>query len=72
MIDHEGQVWLTYAEAAQEAGLKEATVRQWVRRGKAKAHRIGKVSYVRMADLADAEHRTRGQYLAQRQSECHN
>lgn len=66
MIDHDGLEWLTYADASERLNVKEATIRKWVQRGKATSHQIGRVAYVRICDLAGAEHKTRGQYLALR------
>lgn len=38
--------YLTAAEYARRYGIKEATIRQWIRRGKIKAFKIGPVSYI--------------------------
>ncbi len=71
MIDHHGDEWLTVPDAAARIGVDAATIRQWKRRGKVTAHTIAGRVWVRMADVLDAEHDTRGRYLAQRGGECH-
>ena len=67
MIDHHGDEWLPTTDAADRVpGLRAATIRQWVTRGKVTAHLIGGRQWVRMADVWDAEHATRGRFVAQR------
>lgn len=67
MIDHDGVEWLPTREAAQRVpGVKAATIRKWVERGKVAAHLIGGSQWVRMPDVWDAEHATRGRFVAQR------
>ena len=66
MIDHHGDEWLTVRAAAQRLHVAPGTVRSWVARGKVRAHRIGRRWWVRWDDALDAEHDTRGRYLALR------
>lgn len=55
MIDHNGEEWLVTSEAARRVRVNPATIWKWVERGKVRAHRIGKFSWVNMPDLAAAE-----------------
>ena len=70
MIDPHGIEWLPIVEAAERVGVKEDTVRKWVRRGKVRAHTIGagrtSSTFVPVHEVAHAEHDTRGKYRVQR------
>lgn len=66
MIDHHGDEWLLANDAAARARVTPVTIRSWVLRRKVSGHRIGGRLWVRMADVLDAEHATRGRYVAQR------
>lgn len=67
MIDREGVEWLLATEAARRIpGGEATTIRSWVLRGKVRSHRIRGRLWVCMADVLDAEHATRGAFLAQR------
>ena len=68
MIDTHGIEWLPVTEAAQRLDVKPSTVYAWLSRGKVRSHRIGGRAWVRVADLADAEHKTRGAFARQRRA----
>ena len=68
MIDTHGVEWLPVAEAADQLDLKRSTVYAWLSRGKVRSHRIGGRAWVRMPDLMDAEHKTRGAFARQRRA----
>lgn len=67
MRDLDGTEWATVAEAARRVGVTPSTIRTWVYdRGKVEGRTIRRRLWVRMSDVWDAEHATRGRYVAQR------
>lgn len=66
MIDPDGVEWLLATEAARRVQVEPVTIRSWVKRGKVAGHTIRRRLWVRMPDVLDAEHATRGAFLAQR------
>jgi len=62
VIDDDGIEWLTVADAARRARVREDTLRQWRHRGKVRAHLIDGRLWVHMGDITKAEQqwRTRG------------
>ena len=63
-----GELWLYVPDAAARASVRPDTIRKWARRGKVQAHDVGGRLMVRWADVARAEHATRGRYAKQRAS----
>jgi excisionase family DNA binding protein len=43
--------YLTIAQAAEEVGVHEATVRKWIRNGELKGHRAGRHHRIRRTEL---------------------
>ena len=66
MIDLDGIEWLPVGEAAERIGAKPRTVSRWHERGKVLGHVIDGRLWVRMDDVMDGEHKTRGKYAWQR------
>jgi hypothetical protein len=62
----DGDEWQPVAAAATRVGVAPSTIRTWVDRGKVETCTIRRLILVRMADVWDAEHATRGRYVAQR------
>lgn len=53
--DHNGEEWLTVAEAAARVFVLPGTIYVWIHRRKVAAHKINGESHVRFADVARAE-----------------
>lgn len=68
MIDPDGVEWLPVREAAARLGVPAGTIRSWRARGKVSGHRIAGCWWVSWPDVLDAEHDTRGAYLALRRN----
>lgn len=66
MIDNDGIEWVTASEAAARLGVSAGTVRSWVARDKVTGHRIEGRWWVSLPEAMDAEHDTRGRYVALR------
>lgn len=66
MRDHHGREWVTITQAAQRWGIQPDTLRKWRLRGKVRSHRTRDGIWLLAADVAAAEHATRGRYAAQR------
>lgn len=69
MRDADGVEWLLATEAARRVQVEASTIRTWVSRGKVAGRTIRRRLWVRMPDVWDAEHATRGRYVAQRRAE---
>lgn len=69
IIDAEGREWVTAEEAREQCGprLTDGRLRQWKRRGRVRAQRIGRVNHYLLDDLLDAkrdtERRSRKSYV---------
>lgn len=66
MKDASGVEWLLATEAARRVQVEPSTIRTWVDRGKVAGRTVRRRLWVRMPDVWDAEHATRGRFLAQR------
>lgn len=55
MIAPDGSEWLTIAEAAKRARVREDLIRQWKKRRHVAAHRIGGRVLVKLADVYHME-----------------
>lgn len=56
MIDEDGIEWLTVTEAARRFRVRPSVIWNWTSRGKVPSHRFGRTAYVRIPDVATAEH----------------
>lgn len=53
--DHNGEEWLTVAEAAARVFVLPGTIYVWIHRRKVACHKVQGRAHVRLADLARAE-----------------
>jgi hypothetical protein len=72
VIDTDGVEWLLVTEAATRLHSEPTTIRSWINRGKVAAYLVRGRTWVRMPDVMNAEHATRGAYVALRARNCNN